>query len=453
TLTSCHSHKERHVIPMLFRLSRGRALEFAAYGLPLASCRAAVAGNCITILYHHGWPSCRHEAAFLHPHALDLGLRVLAINRPGVGRTSFDPASYSFQSIANDVRELLDGLGFDKVVFMGASGGGPYACACACLLPERTSALCLVAGMAPTRNAPELRQGMALSNRLGFMAINHLPVMVGATLGAGSTLLRLGAVLGMGPMAAAAWKRAQGDLADVDDVIIDGVDGVTKPGLPPTPSPRQQQQQHGGGHATSSISGVSVTRSDESVARSAADATAHAAEPHNSATVATGSSNRGDRGSGSILAPAAAGGALSATATSLMLLAGGFSSADRASVARHLRQRPELLAMMARSGTEVAMQGFGGLWADMRLTSEPWRLPLERITAPTFIWQGDQDLNVTMAMARHLHNAIPGARGRLRIVEGAGHISLGLDHGKEVLDELVRQLTQSTGSPPGGVGG
>ncbi|GIL52658.1 hypothetical protein Vafri_8457, partial [Volvox africanus] len=100
--------------------------------------------------------------------------------------------------------------------------------------------------------------GMAMSNRMGYMAINHLPGMVGATLGAGSALLRLGAVLGMGPMAAAAWKRAQGDEADVDDVIIDGADGVTKPELPPIPPPqqqRQQQQQHGGS-ATSSMIGV-----------------------------------------------------------------------------------------------------------------------------------------------------------------------------------------------------
>lgn len=36
---------------------------------------------------------CRHEAAFLHPHALQHGLRVLAVNRPGVGRSSYDPGT------------------------------------------------------------------------------------------------------------------------------------------------------------------------------------------------------------------------------------------------------------------------------------------------------------------------------------------------------------------------
>lgn len=37
------------------------------------------------------WPGCRHEAAFLHHHAAEAGLRVLAINRPGVGASTADP--------------------------------------------------------------------------------------------------------------------------------------------------------------------------------------------------------------------------------------------------------------------------------------------------------------------------------------------------------------------------
>ncbi|GLC47860.1 hypothetical protein PLESTB_000033300 [Pleodorina starrii] len=414
---------------MLFRLRSGRLLEFAAYGSPLAPV-AAANGNVINILYHHGWPSCRHEGAFLHPLGQELQLRILAVNRPGVGRSSFDAASYSFQSIADDVRQLLDGLGLDKVVFMGTSGGGPYACACACLLPERTSALCLVAGMTHTRDAPELLQGMALSNRLGFLAINHTPGLLGAAMGAGTAALRLAAALGVGPMRAV----GGGGKAIVNDMY-------------------------------GSRSGGEAAEEDEPVQRSAKDVTVPPAGPAAAAAVAGGAAvakpsasgaaggGGGDSGyggsGGAGLCRAALGAGLSAAATWLMLSAAGFSATDRAAVAEQLRQRPELGALMSRSGGEVLAQGLTGLWADMRLTSEPWGLPLERITAPTFIWQGDQDLNVTLAMARHLHDAIPGARGRLRVVHGAGHISLGLDHGREVLRALTEHLRGESGQRVG----
>ncbi|EFJ49421.1 hypothetical protein VOLCADRAFT_104310 [Volvox carteri f. nagariensis] len=411
---------------MLFRLSGGRLLEFATYGTPLASSRSANR-DCINIVYHHGWPSCRHEAAMLQPHALQLGLRLLAINRPGIGRTTLGrPGPYSFQSIVDDVRQLLDGLGLDKVAFMGTSGGGPYACACACLLPERTSAVVLMASMAPTRGTPGLLQGMGLGNRLGFLAINHAPALVAATLGAGTVLLRLSAAMGVGPMEVAERRRrrASAGRGHPDDVIIN--DG---------------EEYDGAAAAATSAAPVSSPPYGPDGRSAAGEVTA----PPPAAAAGT----RDGSGGGGGGRRAAAGAGLSAAVNSMLLYAGGFSAADRAAVTRAMAQRPELAKLMSRSFVEAAAQGLGGLWEDMKLTSEPWNLPLERITVPTFIWQGDQDLNVTVGMARYLHAAIPGSRGTpgggrgggLRIVEGAGHLSLGLQHGGEVLQELTKELS------------
>lgn len=64
-----------------------------------------------------------------------------------------------------DIVSLLDELHVDKAVQMGTSGGGPYACACACLAPQRTQALALVASMTHVTGpgSSELVKGMLLA--------------------------------------------------------------------------------------------------------------------------------------------------------------------------------------------------------------------------------------------------------------------------------------------------
>lgn len=48
-----------------------------------------------------------------------------------------------------DVRELVDALGIDRFAVLGWSAGGAYAAACAYRLPERVSAVALVASVIP----------------------------------------------------------------------------------------------------------------------------------------------------------------------------------------------------------------------------------------------------------------------------------------------------------------
>ncbi|KAG2434135.1 hypothetical protein HXX76_007862 [Chlamydomonas incerta] len=382
-------------------------------------------------------PGSRHEAAFLHPHAEKHGLRVLAINRPGVGRSSLPsaPAKYDFPTVVEAVRQLLDSAGLRRVVFMGTSGGGPYAAACAALLPERTAAVCLVASMTHTRNAPGLLRGMALSNRLGYLAINHAPRLCGGVMAAGTQLLQAAGALGLGPVAAAAAAAARQQAAREE-----GADRTEHARVQPGAGVMEGVGSSGGGAGVADRlqAGEQDGGRGGGRERGGGDAMASAAPPAGTPTAAVAAGN------GGAVRRAAAGSALSEAATAAMLIAAGFSRADRLAVARAMRQQPELVALMAGSGTEALAQGLEGLWADMRLTSEPWGLPLERITAPTFVWQGTADLNVTPAMARHLAAAIPGAAGpgRLRLVPGAGHISLGLDHGAELVEQLAAALRE-----------
>ncbi|MGY1687841.1 alpha/beta fold hydrolase [Geodermatophilus sp. SYSU D00867] len=72
-----------------------------------------------------------------------LGLRLLALDRPGLGRSSPDPAK-TYASWADDVGHLVAALGLERVLGVGFSQGAPFAVALAGA--GLLDALALVAG-------------------------------------------------------------------------------------------------------------------------------------------------------------------------------------------------------------------------------------------------------------------------------------------------------------------
>ncbi|WP_427005776.1 alpha/beta fold hydrolase [Pseudarthrobacter sp. H2] len=56
----------------------------------------------------------------------ELGIRVVSVERNGLGQSEFDPA-VGFAEYADDVWSLLDLLGIGQVSLIAISGGGPYA--------------------------------------------------------------------------------------------------------------------------------------------------------------------------------------------------------------------------------------------------------------------------------------------------------------------------------------
>jgi len=75
------------VTTYIHNLPDARQLSFAVLGLPLNSGPAAQ-----TIVYSHGWPSSRLEALPLHDYAVNLGYRILSVDRPGVGKSTYNEA-------------------------------------------------------------------------------------------------------------------------------------------------------------------------------------------------------------------------------------------------------------------------------------------------------------------------------------------------------------------------
>jgi pimeloyl-ACP methyl ester carboxylesterase len=143
------------------RLPDGRTLGYAEAG--------DTAGT--PVLHFHGSPSCRLDvmAAEFDSIAERLGVRLLAIDRPGMGLS--DPKSgRTILDWPADVLAFADALGLSRFSALGLSGGGPYAAACAVRIPHRLRSVGMVCGVAPA-DVAEARVGIGhQARRLRFLA-------------------------------------------------------------------------------------------------------------------------------------------------------------------------------------------------------------------------------------------------------------------------------------------
>jgi pimeloyl-ACP methyl ester carboxylesterase len=117
------------------QLAEGRQLGYLGYGNPGGG----------VLFYFHGHPGCRLEAGFLAAAADRAGVRLIGVDRPGMGLSSYQPWR-QLLDWPDDLVELADHLRIDKFSVVGFSGGAPYAAACAYRIPNRLNACGLVSG-------------------------------------------------------------------------------------------------------------------------------------------------------------------------------------------------------------------------------------------------------------------------------------------------------------------
>src|SRR5258708_5368921 len=149
-------------------LGDGRRLGYAQYGRADGE----------PLLYFHGHPGSRLEARFAHRAAADAGLRVIALDRPGYGLSDFQPRRVITDWSA-DVAEAADLLRISRFSVAGASGGGPYALACAWRLPGRVIQAAVISGVGPYQ-VPGITKGMRWQNRIGFEWGSRWPALARA---------------------------------------------------------------------------------------------------------------------------------------------------------------------------------------------------------------------------------------------------------------------------------
>ena len=101
------------------------------------------------VLVHHGSPGSRR---LFQPDAelasREFGLRLLSYDRPGYGGRPPQPGRRIADAVA-DVRLVIEALGVDRLGMWGFSGGGPYALACAALLPDLVTGAAVFSTFAP----------------------------------------------------------------------------------------------------------------------------------------------------------------------------------------------------------------------------------------------------------------------------------------------------------------
>ena len=100
------------------------------------------------VFYFHGTPGSRQEAILGADIAKELGISLIAFDRPGIGDSTFDPKR-DILDVTHDVVSLADHLGLKRFGILGVSGGGPYAAACAHTLKDRIIHVALVSSLAP----------------------------------------------------------------------------------------------------------------------------------------------------------------------------------------------------------------------------------------------------------------------------------------------------------------
>ena len=132
------------------KLKDGRLLGYAEYGAPEGK----------PVFYFHGFPGSRLDWLLCDASAAaELNIRIIAIDRPGMGLSDFKRGR-EILDWPDDVVELADVLQVDRFAVLGISGGGPYACACAFKISERLTTTAIVCGMGPSE-APGAKEGIS----------------------------------------------------------------------------------------------------------------------------------------------------------------------------------------------------------------------------------------------------------------------------------------------------
>src|SRR5207245_31325 len=112
--------------------------------------------------------------------AVDLGIRIVCVERPGVG----DSTDHVYGQLVDwpaDVAVVADYLGQDRFMVAGLSGGGPYALASAYALADRVVAVGLLGSLVPTAGDDAAAGGIvALSRTFNWaLSLLRLPLSVG----------------------------------------------------------------------------------------------------------------------------------------------------------------------------------------------------------------------------------------------------------------------------------
>lgn len=117
-------------------------------------------------LFFHGSPGCRLQALRMESSARAREVRLVAIDRPGCGRTS-PPSNAPLEQHVLDVRAILDALQLDAAPAIAVSGGVAAGLSAAAALRERIERVIIGSGLGLLTSRDQLA-GASVSNTAVF---------------------------------------------------------------------------------------------------------------------------------------------------------------------------------------------------------------------------------------------------------------------------------------------
>lgn len=158
-------------------LMDGRKIGVAEYGDPTG----------LPVFFFHGTPGSRLLYVDDDEIAINLGIRLISLDRPGFGVS--DPKPHrSLLDWPDDVKEVANHLGIDTFSVIGVSGGGTYAAACAYKIPDRLHSATIVSGATPFHHG-KAPKTMVWNNRMAFFLCRKTPWLMRASYRAQKKLL------------------------------------------------------------------------------------------------------------------------------------------------------------------------------------------------------------------------------------------------------------------------
>jgi pimeloyl-ACP methyl ester carboxylesterase len=127
------------------------------------------------IFHFHGNGSSRLEVLSVQGEAEHLGVRLICLDRPGIGGSDERPG-YRLLDWPDDVVEVADQLGIARFAIEGFSGGAPFALACAYKTPHRLTAC----GLISPATGPFIQQAGSFALRSEVWMLVHVPWLVRA---------------------------------------------------------------------------------------------------------------------------------------------------------------------------------------------------------------------------------------------------------------------------------
>lgn len=123
------------------------------------------------VIFFHGVPGSRRHWALAGPDdaASEKGVRLVSVDRPGLGRSS--PAPHrTAADFAADIEHLADYLALERLGLMALSGGTVYALETAVRMPERVGGVSLISPVADL-SVPTHLAGLDPLTRKGLNAL------------------------------------------------------------------------------------------------------------------------------------------------------------------------------------------------------------------------------------------------------------------------------------------